>query len=351
MTPALSAIVVNHRSAAEAEGCVASLAEAFAREAIAGEILLVDCGSGELERGKLARIPADVHVLLEENRGYSGGVNAGLARARSDRLLLTNADVVFLPGAVSGLLRAIEDRRVGAAAPLAVWDRDGRIRLPPGFAPGFFRDLSQLLPGRFPARDDRRFASFARETLRLWEEGGAARHLSGAALAVRREVFDRAGRFDERFPFEYEETEWEDRVRRAGLDLLFAARASVRHLWARSASRSPGVASRRTVSERVYRERRYGRLGRAILERVGSRPRARGGARRIPRPFLAALPGASVAISPNPSRIPFAAAGLERDFLLPEEIAASLPAGTFFFTIFRNRDGRPLETSSWEKPA
>ena len=330
---------------------MASLAQAFALEGIAGEILLVDCGSGEPEREKLAGIPADVHVLLEENRGYSGGVNAGLARARSDRLLLTNADVVFLPGSVSGLLGAIEDRRVGAAAPLAVWDRDGRIRLPPGFAPGFFRDLSQLLPGRFPARDDRRFASFARETLRLWEQGGAARHLSGAVLAARREVFDRAGRFDERFPFEYEETEWEERVRRAGLELLFAPRARVRHLWAVSASRSPGVASRRAVSARVYRERRYGPLGRAILERAGRRAPARVGARKIPRPSLPALPGASVAISPNPSRMPFAAADLERDFLLPEEIVSSLPAGTLFFTVFGNRDGRPLETCSWEKPA
>lgn len=349
MKPDLSVVVVNHLSAEEAEGCASSLAEAFSREGVAGEIVLVDCGSGEREREKLARIRADVRILLEENRGYSGGVNAGLARARGARLILANADVVFLPGALTALLRAIEDRRVGAAAPLAVWDREGRVKLPPGFAPGFLRDLCQLMAGRFPALDDRRFASFARETRRLWVEGGRAPHLSGAVLAARREVFDLVGRFDERFPFEYEETDWEERVRAAGLDLLFVPEARVRHFWARSASRSPEAAGRRAVSERVYRRRRYGRIGQSLLERGRALARDRAGAREIASPFLAAAPGASVAISPNPSRIPFAAADLERDFRLPDEIAASLPLGRFFLTVFDDASGLPRESFVWEK--
>lgn len=70
MSPDVSVVVVNHRSAAEAAGCAASLAEAFAREGLAGEIVLVDCGSGPEEARALERIPADTRVLLAENRGY-----------------------------------------------------------------------------------------------------------------------------------------------------------------------------------------------------------------------------------------------------------------------------------------
>jgi GT2 family glycosyltransferase len=348
MTPEVSAIVVNHRSAAEAGQCVASLARAFAEEGIPGEVVLVDCGSGEKEASLLRAIPADRHVLLPENRGYSGGVNAGLAHARAGSLLLANADVVFAAGALTALLRAIGERATGAAAPLSVWDTRARLRLPPGFAPGFFRDFAQLLSGRFPALDDRRFASFARSTLRLWERGGRALHLSGAVLAARRDVFDAAGRFDESFPFEYEETEWEDRVRSRGYDLVFVPAARVRHLWAVSASRNPETGARRKTSERLYR-RRYGRAGRALLERTARFPAPAPAVTAIAEPRVAARSGAAVAISPNPSGIPFAAADLSEEFRLPDEVAAGLSPGPWYLTVFRTDDGRPIERFRWVK--
>ena len=351
MTPEVSAVVVSHRSAAEAARCVASLAEAFGQDGIAGEIVLVDCGSGEEEAALLRDVPADRHVLLAENRGYAGGVNAGLAQARSARLILSNADVVFAAGSVGRLLEAIAEPRVGAAAPLSTWDTEGRVRLPPGFAPGLFRDAAQLLSGLFPALDRRRFASFARETQRLWEGGGRVPHLSGAVLAARRDVFDAAGRFDERFPFEYEETEWEDRVRSKGLDLLFVPEARVHHLWAVSSSRNPETAARRAASERLYRLRRYGRAATALLSRAARLPRPRPAVPRLPEPRLAAREGAAVALSPNPSGFPFAVSDLSHEFLLPEEIRSGLAPGLWYVTVFRKADGRPLERSVWDTRA
>jgi GT2 family glycosyltransferase len=347
MPPEVSAVVVSHRSSREAARCVASLAAAFRADGITGETLLVDCGSGAEEVGRLESAGADVFLPLAENRGYSGGVNAGLARASASRILLSNADVVFAPGSLRPLLETLEDRSVGAAAPLATWDEEGRIRLPPGWAPGFFSDLAQLSAGRRPARDAARFAAFARRALRLWESGGAVGNLAGAVLAARREVFDRVGRFDERFPFEYEETEWEDRVRAAGLTLRFVSRARVRHLWGVSASASPGVAARRAQSRRVYRARRYGRLGRRILERADRRVVAPEIAHRVD-PALPARRGAWVAISPNPSLLPFAGAPLDSDFELPAEIRSRLPRGRLYFRAFDAADGSPLETWAWE---
>ncbi|MEX0879238.1 MAG: glycosyltransferase [Thermoanaerobaculia bacterium] len=341
MTPApdVSAIVVNHRSAEEARACVASLRETFAREGIVGEIVLVDCASGPDEVRALETLDVDTNVFLPENRGYSGGVNAGLARARSARLLLSNADVVFLPGAVTALLSEIEDPRVGAAAPLCVWDAAGRLLLPADAATGFWGELGA-----------RRFAPFARRTLDLWERGGDAKHLVGAVLAARRDVFDRVGRFDERFLFEYEETEWEERVRRAGFRLRFAPRARARHLFARSAVRNPETERRRAVSRRLYRERRYGALGRAILERAGARPRGLEPSARVAEPFVRAREGAWLAVSTNPSLIPFAGTPLSEDFRMPAEVLDSLPPGPVYLRVFRAADGQPLETVAWEKP-
>jgi len=354
-SPRVSAVVVNHRSAAEAADCVRSLREAFARERIEGEIVLVDSGSGPEEQSALEALPADVRVFLEENRGYSGGVNAGIARSRAPRLFLCNADVVFQAEAVSRLIRAIEEPSVGAAAPLCFWDAAGLLRLPPEASVGFWDELAERHAGRFPSLDARRFAAFARRSLDLWERGGDALHLAGAVLAVRREVLERVGVFDERFLFEYEETEWEDRVRAAGLRLRFASEARVRHLFARSSSRNPDTERRRTESRRLYRVRRYGRLGRALLERptrasAGGRDAA-ARVRRLGEPAIAARAGAWVAVSTNPSLIPFAGGPLggDGDFRLPAEVLASLRPGPVYLRAFA-RDGRTLDTGVWEKP-
>ncbi len=338
--PRLSAIVVNHRSAAEAAACVASLRARFEEERLAGEIILVDCGSGPEEARRLERLGADVTVLLADNRGYSGGVNAGLARASADRLLLSNADVVYGAGALTALLAAIEDPRAGAAAPLCFWDADEKLRLPAESGPTLAGELGW-----------RSFAPAARRALALWAHGGRARHLVGAVLAARRDVFDRVGRFDERYLFEYEESEWEDRVRAAGLELRFVATARVRHLFARSAVRNPDTERRRAVSRKLYRERRWGAAGRWLIERRGRAGGANAaGATRLAEPVLPPRPDAWVAVSTNPSLMPFAGAPLGGGFRLPPDAAASLPPGSLYLRAFRESDGRPLETYVWEKP-
>ena len=54
-------------------------------------------------------------------------------------------------------------------------------------------------------------------------------------------------------------------------------------------------------------------------------------------------------MSPIHSGIPFAAADLSSDFRLPDEVAAGLPAGPWYFTVFRTADGRPIERYLWTK--
>src|SRR5207249_1913130 len=106
---------------------------------------------------------------------------------------------------------------------------------------------------------------------------------------------------------------------------------------------------RRQASRRVYLERRYGNLGRAILERAaraGGRPPR---ATPLDEAVVPAREGAWLAVSTNPSLIPFAGTPLAEDFRLPADILASLPPGPLYLRVFRERDGRPLETFVWEK--
>lgn len=331
----VAAIVVSHRSAGEAARAIASLRRGFAEAGVSGEVVLVDCGSGPDELPRLREAGSD-RLLAIDNRGYSGGVNAGIAAARARVLLFCNADVVLEPRALGPLLEAAERPEVGAASPVQHADPEGRILLPSGFGAGFARDLAQAAGGRWGA--DRRFARHATRQWRLWHEGGETDDLTGSILAVRREVVDRVGRFDERFPFEYEETEWEERVRRARLSLVVVAQAHARHAAGTSAARNPETAIRRRASRRQYRVRRYGRPGSAFLawaERRSAPLRVPA----APAVFEARGGDFAVAVSPNPSLLPFAAAGLDREVTAASLVQAA--GAPLFVRVFRVRDGMP----------
>jgi GT2 family glycosyltransferase len=311
----------------------------------------VDSASGTEERAALARIPAARRILLPENRGYAGGVNAGLAQARGELVLLSNPDVAYAPGSLRALAAAARDPRVGAAGPAAFWDRGLRLRMPPGFLPGFRRDFAQYLGGRFPRLDARRFAAFARRTLALWERGGDTDHVNGFSLMARRSVFARVGGFDESYEHEFEETDWEGRVRRSGLSLRYVPEGRVTHRWGGSSRGAPGpTQERRERSRRLYRRRRYGRVAAAALEaarRLARRPDHP----RLAEPRVPARPGHWLAISPNASGIPFAGTPLAEEFRLPKEIACAVAPGAWVFTVFAEGNGRPVERYVWEKSA
>lgn len=345
--PDLCAVFVNHRSARLCSAAVASVRRCFEREGIAGEVIVVDCASGPAEARLLAEISADRLLLLPENRGYSGGLNAGIAASRSPRILLCNADVEFRPGALTPLLEAAEAGAVGAAAPVQFADPEARVHLPSGFGSGFFLDLRQARGASGGRGERRRFARWARDQWRIWRQGGEVPHLAGSILLTRLDVLNRAGRFDERFVFEYEETEWEDRVRGAGYRLRVVAESTAFHFHGSSSAVSPGVAGRAAASREEYRRRRYGRLGTALLDRALPRRHARA----LP-PFRGPRVEARgedfvLAASPNPSVLPFAGVSLESPVRLADLFDAVAPR--LYLRVFRAEDGEPEEVYVAEK--
>ena len=88
------------------------------------EVLVVDNGGGGPEI-EAARRREGVRVLDPGgNVGFAAGCNAGAAAADGDVLVFLNPDTVVAPGAVSQLLRTLEDPAIGIAmARLRLLDR------------------------------------------------------------------------------------------------------------------------------------------------------------------------------------------------------------------------------------
>jgi GT2 family glycosyltransferase len=210
----VAAVVVNHSHHATLPDAVRSLARQTAPVA---EVVVVEHDAAR--RGVAALAAAGIAatvVLPTANTGFAGGCNAGATAAGpADWLLFLNPDAEAEPDCVAQLL-AVADAHPGAGA----------------------LGAQVLLPdGRTNAGANGAHASGLSWAGRLGEaaESGPDRPalaLSGAALLVRRDVFDALGGFCARYFTYHEDLELCWRTRLAGHDVRFCPRARVRHEYA-----------------------------------------------------------------------------------------------------------------------
>lgn len=157
------------------------------------------------------------HVrVVEPNRnvGFATGCNRGAAETDGDVLVFLNPDTVVEPGALESLARTLDDGQIGVAmARLRLLDRPELLN-----SGGSVLHISGLAwAGRYgePAA-----------TVSELEDVAAA---SGAALAVRRETFERLGGFTDEFFMYHEDLELSWRAHLAGLRVVVDPEADVYH--------------------------------------------------------------------------------------------------------------------------
>ncbi len=238
----LAVLIVNWNVRDLLARCLCSLARSLAESDLSWQALVVDNASGdgsaEMLRGKFSHIRL---LELPENRGFAGGVNAGLRALEAVNpryLLLLNPDVEVVGPAIPHLVACLEAHpEVGVVGP--------QLRFPDG--------TPQSSRRRFPTFGTLFWESTPLEL--LWPGNPWARRyhlrdrpddqeqevdwLVGACLLARWEVFQQAGRWDEGFFLYFEETEWFRRVRRVGWRVHYLPAAQVVHHEGRSTAQVP----------------------------------------------------------------------------------------------------------------
>ena len=86
----------------------------------ASEVIVVDNGSDRDEASQVARARGAQPVRLTANRGFAGGVAAGLARARGDVIGVLNDDATAAPNWLSAASHVLGDPSVAAVTPKVV---------------------------------------------------------------------------------------------------------------------------------------------------------------------------------------------------------------------------------------
>jgi GT2 family glycosyltransferase len=179
-----------------------------------GEILLVNNGRRTAELDRAASLDRVRVVPNDRNLGFGGGCNLAAAHAVGDVLVFLNPDTVVEPGAIGALATVASEPSVGiASARLRL--RSDPDRLNSGGGAVHVSGLGWATGLRSPA-----------DAITDTREVAAA---SGAAMAMRRSLFEELGGFRDEYFLYQEDLELSWRTRLRGLDVVITPKADVLH--------------------------------------------------------------------------------------------------------------------------
>jgi len=191
------------------------------------EIIVVDNGSEEplyqyikKWRDRNPKI-AIRYLCLNENKGFAGGCNEGTRAASGDYLVFLNNDTLVTPGWLKGLLKPLAlDNTIGIAGPMSNYV-NGRQKI-------------NDCPINFKSPKDIDFGRLAAYGLNISNQNQnsylSTEVIMGLCLAIKKELFDAIGGFDERFyPGNFEDNDLSMRIHMMGLKRLICRNVFIYH--------------------------------------------------------------------------------------------------------------------------
>ncbi len=212
--PVASLVIPVYNKLAYTAACLHSLAAEAGPTPF--EVIVVDDCSSDDTPAYLADCQGLTVVRNAENSGFIASCNAGAARARGEFLVFLNNDTTVTSGWLEALLGTFEDfPDVGIAGARLVYP-EGLLQEAGGI---IFRDGSGWNYGRGQSPDPPQY-QFAAE----------ADYVSGACLAIRRDLFEDLAGFDAHYaPAYYEDTDLCFKVREQGLKVFCQPACTIVH--------------------------------------------------------------------------------------------------------------------------
>ncbi|MDD2595444.1 MAG: glycosyltransferase family 2 protein [Bacteroidales bacterium] len=183
------------------------------------EIIIIDNGSRINEAEAVSLKYKDViTVRSEKNLGFAGGNNLGMPIAKGKYILLLNNDTEVKDDSVRFLSDFLDaNPEYGAVSPKILY-----YSHPDTIQYGGYTSLSEI--------------TVRNKTIGMGEKDkgqcdstAETAYAHGAAMMVRREIIDKIGMIPEMFFLYYEEYDWCESIKRAGMKIGYEPKCSVYH--------------------------------------------------------------------------------------------------------------------------
>jgi len=172
--------------------------------------------------GELAKLHDATLIINKSNKGFGSACNQGADILKTELILFLNPDTILKPNAINAMLAAVD------AFPNAVAFNP---RIISSSGTPFFKRKSHLLPRSMKME-------------RGWPKADCeVSTLSGAAMLVKKSIFEKAGGFDPAIFLYHEDDDLSVRLSKQFGELYFVRDALVMHLQGLSSARSPEVAA------------------------------------------------------------------------------------------------------------
>lgn len=217
----VAVIILNYKVKDLVIGCIKTVQRSTLKNL---EIIVVDNNSQDDLQEEIKKIPNIQFIQNSENLGYTGGNNIGIKKALADGadyVFVLNPDIEVDNKAIENLVSVVGQEQAGIVGPKVLFADRKTI----WYAGGIFDRANVLGKHRGIDEKDRGQYDKAQET----------EYVTGGAIMIAKEVFDKIGLFDEKYFLYYEDSDFCFRAKEAGFKIMYVPQAVIYHANASSA--------------------------------------------------------------------------------------------------------------------
>ncbi|TAG08233.1 MAG: glycosyltransferase family 2 protein [Sphingobacteriia bacterium] len=158
-------------------------------------------------------------IRAPKNLGFAGGNNLGLSKATGDYLFFVNNDTVFTKNLITTLVNTMErNSAIGMISPKLLYYEQPDMLQYAGYTKMNYYTARNSCIGQFE-QDKGQYDHLV----------GPTGFAHGAAMMLTKAAIDKVGPMAENYFLYYEELDWADRIKRAGMEVWVNMKATIYH--------------------------------------------------------------------------------------------------------------------------